>query len=207
MTIAAHALSGLAATGSHILAADGARDRDPRLQGLVRTAGRLDEELCAVLPRHCLQYIFADLPRSSYRLLMWSVVKVEAINGVGLDRFLQCASMEIRSYCANSIYHTCASWRSLTGFCCCCSWLLLLKGALVPLTGLDSAASSMHGMVIAASEAALLAAQTFMRLLQGPVNNIVLEASKPGTRALFDSQDWLSLLTVQACSAASLMFF
>jgi hypothetical protein len=91
MSIAVHALSGLAATGSHILAADGARDRDPRLHGLVRTSARLDEELRAVLPRHCLQYIFADLPRSSYRLLMWSVAKVEAINSVGLDRFLQYA--------------------------------------------------------------------------------------------------------------------
>lgn len=68
----------------------------------------------------------------------------------------------------------------------------------MPLTGLDAAASSMHGMIIAASEAGLSAAQTFMRLLQGPVNNIVLEASKPESRAMFDSQDWLSLLTVQA---------
>lgn len=92
MSIAAHALGGLAGTGSHILAADGARDRDPRLQGFVRTAARLDEELRAILPRHCLQYIFADLPRTSYRMLMWSVVKVAAINGVGLDRFLQYAS-------------------------------------------------------------------------------------------------------------------
>lgn len=68
----------------------------------------------------------------------------------------------------------------------------------MPLTGLDAAASSMHGMVIAASESSLTAAQTFMRLLQGPVNNIVLEASKPASRAMFESQDWLSLLTVQA---------
>ena len=74
---------------------------------------------------------------------------------------------------------------------------------MVPLTGLDAAASSMHGMVIASSESALSAAQTFMRLLQGPVNNIVLEASKPDTRALFESQDWLSLLTVQARSPSS----
>jgi hypothetical protein len=79
-----------------------------------------------------------------------------------------------------------------------CSWLLLLKGALVPLTGLDAAASSLHGMVISASDASLTAAQTFMRLLQGSVNNVLLEASKPESRAMFESQDWLALLTIQA---------
>lgn len=65
---------------------------------------------------------------------------------------------------------------------------------------MDAAASSMHGMVIAASDSALTASQTFIRLLQGSVNNIVLEASKPESRAMFETQDWLALLTVQACS-------
>lgn len=79
-------------------------------------------------------------------------------------------------------------------------WLLLLKGALVPLTGLDAAASAMHGLALETSDAALTAAQSYLQLLQGPVNNIVLEASRVESRGKFASADWLSLLDVPVMS-------
>lgn len=81
-----------------------------------------------------------------------------------------------------------------------CRWLLLLKGALVPLAGLDAAASAMHGLALETSEAALAAAQAYLQLLQGPVNNIVLEASRAESRGKFPSADWLSLLDVPVMS-------
>jgi hypothetical protein len=36
-------------------------------------------------------YVFADVARSSFRLVMWSVPKVSGINGFGVERLLQCA--------------------------------------------------------------------------------------------------------------------
>lgn len=70
----------------------------------------------------------------------------------------------------------------------------------MPLTGLDAAASAMHGLALDASEAALSAAQAYVQLLQGPVNNIVLEASRAESRGKFASADWLSLLDVPVMS-------
>eukprot|EP00892_Ulva_mutabilis_P005888 jgi/Ulvmu1/3671/UM017_0085.1 len=167
-TTSAHTFAGVAAVGTHVLGADGARDRDPRITGFIRTAGRLVEELRPQLLPHCLRYVFSDLPRVAYQSLLWTVPRVEVVNSVGLERFLQ--------------------------------WLLLLKGALTPLTGLDAAASAMHGLALDTSEAALAAAQSYLQLLQGPVNNIVLEASRLESRGKFASADWLSLLDVPVMS-------
>jgi hypothetical protein len=92
MTTAAHTLTAVAAHGTHVLSPEGARDRDPRIHALLRTLARVEEELRPYLPRSCLLYLFADIARSCYRFVMWSVAKVEAVNNIGLERFLQCDS-------------------------------------------------------------------------------------------------------------------
>lgn len=89
---AAQTFASVAAAGSHVLGADGARDRDPRITGFIRTCGRLVEELRPLLPPHCQRYVFADLPRVAYQCLMWTVPRVEVVNSIGLERLLQCAS-------------------------------------------------------------------------------------------------------------------
>ena len=50
----------------------------------------------------------------------------------------------------------------------CCRWLLLLKGSLAPIAGLDASASAMHAYAVSASDAALDATQMYLRLLQVP---------------------------------------
>ena len=90
-TTSAHTFAGVAAVGTHVLGADGARDRDPRITGFIRTCGRLAEELRPQLLPHCLRYVFSDLPRVAYQSLLWTVPRVEVVNSVGLERFLQCA--------------------------------------------------------------------------------------------------------------------
>jgi hypothetical protein len=77
-----------------------------------------------------------------------------------------------------------------------CRWLLLLKGSLAPITNLDPSASAMQAYAASASEAALDATQTYLRLLQGHTNNIVLEASRLEKRRKLSTMEWLSLLDV-----------
>ena len=53
----------------------------------------------------------------------------------------------------------------------CCRWLLLLKGSLAPIAGLDASASAMHAYAVSASDAALDATQMYLRLLQVPLRS------------------------------------
>ena len=84
--------------GRHVLRRESARERDPALQALLRGMHRVDDELRPFLTVPQLLFVFADLPRASFRVLMWSVPRVTGINTLGVERLLQCAPA-----------HTCAA--------------------------------------------------------------------------------------------------
>jgi hypothetical protein len=77
--------------GRHVLARESARERDPTLQALLRSLHRMEEEVRPFLTPEEMLFVFADVPRASFRIVMWSVPKVASINALGVERLLQCA--------------------------------------------------------------------------------------------------------------------
>ena len=61
-------------------------------QALLRSLHRVEEEVRPYLTRAERLYVFADLPRAAYRVIMWSVPKAPSLNGFGIERLLQCGS-------------------------------------------------------------------------------------------------------------------
>ena len=91
IAMVAEVVDAVVARGRHAVASGGGRERDPALLGLLRSMHRVEGELRPYLSPQQLLYVLADAPRVAYRLIMWSVPRVSAINSAGIERLLQCA--------------------------------------------------------------------------------------------------------------------